>query len=231
MNAISSDTLSSLGITQAGQKTTQQVVDDKAGEQKDKLGQADFLLMMTEQLKNQDPLNPMDNGAFLAQLAQISTVQGLGDLNKKADQFLGSVDSDQAMRGAALIGHKVSVPGSGLALSGQGEVSGAVQANAKGPVSIVIQDSNGLPVRSLRLPDGAGGARPFQWDGKDDLGAALPAGNYRFSATQAGADGAPVPLDTFTESTVESVSLGKEGARLNLSGAQSVLLSEVLRIS
>lgn len=229
MNAVSSDTLSSLGITQAGKKDKQ--VAEEAGAKKEKLGQADFLTMMTEQLKNQDPLNPMENGAFLAQLAQFSTVQGLGDLNKKADQFLGSMDSDQAMRGAALIGHKVAVPGSTLSLAAEGGGSGAIQVNAKGPINVVVQDANGVPVRSLSLADGAPGSRPFEWDGKDNAGNRLPAGDYKFAATQAGADGKPVALDTYTDATVESVSLGKQGATLNLSGAQTVQLKDVLRIS
>jgi flagellar basal-body rod modification protein FlgD len=229
MNAISNDTLSSLGISQAGQKEKHAAA--VAADKKDKLGQADFLVMMTEQLKNQNPLNPMDNGAFLAQLAQFSTVQGLGDLNKKADQFIGSMDSDKALRGAALIGHKVSVPGSTLSLAADGEVSGTAKATAKGPVSILIQDANGQQVRGLNLPDEGPGSRTFQWDGKDQAGNRLPQGSYTFIASQMGTDGKPFALDTFSDATVESVSLAKDGAKLNLSGAQSVQLKDVLQIS
>lgn len=231
MTAISVDALSSLGLTGAGKKTAieRQQADEKA--QKDKLGQADFLLMMTQQLKNQDPLNPMDNGAFLAQLAQISTVQGLGDLNKKADQFLSVNGTDQALRGAALIGRQVEVPGGALALGVDGSATASATATGKGPVTVVVQDGNGNPVRTLSLADGAAGPRRIEWDGKDAAGNRLPAGDYRFAASQAGPDGKPVALETYGSAKVESVSLDKDGAILNLAGGQSVPLSKVLRIS
>lgn len=231
MSAISMESLSSLGLTAASKKTAieRQQEADKA--QKDKLGQADFLKMMTQQLKNQDPLNPMDNGAFLAQLAQISTVQGLGDLNKKADQFLSVNGTDQALRGAALIGRQVEVPGGALALGADGNATASATATGKGPVTVVVQDAAGNPVRSLTLADGGPGPRPIEWDGKDAAGNRLPAGDYRFAATQAGADGKPVSLETYGNVKVESVSLDKDGATLNLAGGQSVPLSKVIRIS
>lgn len=230
MNAISMDALSSLGLTGAGKKSAaeRQQADDKA--QKDKLGQADFLLMMTQQLKNQDPLNPMDNGAFLAQLAQISTVQGLGELNKKADQFLSANGTDQALRGAALIGRQVEVPGGALALGAEGNAVASATATGKGPVTVVVQDGNGSPVRTLSLPDGNPGPRRIEWDGKDAAGNRLPAGDYRFAASQPGADGKPVSLETSGSAKVESVSLDKDGATLNLAGGQRLPLSKVLRI-
>ncbi len=230
MTAISMDALSKLGLTGKTTASEQKDIEDKARD--DKLGQADFLKMMTQQLKNQDPLNPMDNGAFLAQLAQISTVQGLSDLNKKADQFLGASNEEQALRGASLIGRQVEAPGSTLALGGDGStVAASVQATGTGPVSVTIQDATGAPVRTLSLTDGAAGPRKLEWDGKNSAGARLPAGNYKMVATQAGADGQPVALDTFTGVKVESVSLGKDGVTLNLAGGQSVQLSQVQRIS
>ena len=231
MTAISMDALSNLGLSGAGKKSAieRQQADDKA--QKDKLGQADFLLMMTQQLKNQDPLNPMDNGAFLAQLAQISTVQGLGDLNKKADQFLGANGTDQALRGAALIGRQVEVPGGALTLSADGSATASATAVGPGPVTVAVQDGNGNPVRTLTLADGAAGPRRIEWDGKDAAGNRLPAGDYRFAASQVGADGKPVALDTLGNARVESVSLDKDGATLNLVGGKNVPLAKVLRIS
>jgi flagellar basal-body rod modification protein FlgD len=231
MTAISSETLSSLGLTPAGTKDVAQKKQSEDTAQKDKLGQADFLLMMTQQLKNQDPVNPMDNGAFLAQLAQISTVQGLGELNKKADQFLGSTSTDQALRGAALIGRQVEVPGNALTLGADGDASASINVTGKGPVSVVVQDANGVPVRTLSLPAGASGSQQLRWDGRDDAGNRLPAGSYAFAASQVGGDGKPVTLDGTSNVTVESVSLGKDGVTLNLPGGQTVQLSQVQRIS
>lgn len=231
MNTISKQSLSSLGLSSSGKNSVieRQQAEEKA--QKDKLGQADFLLMMTQQLKNQDPLNPMDNGAFLAQLAQISTVQGLGDLNKKADQFLGTSNADQALRGAALIGRRVEVPGGSLELGADGGAQASATATDNGPVTVTVQDAGGNPVRTLTLADGAAGPRRVEWDGKDAAGNRLPAGDYRFAASQIGADGKPTTLATHGTAKVQSISLDKDGATLNLVGGKSVPLAEVLRIS
>ena len=102
MSTIANDIYSSLGLAGAANATT----DRKA----ESLGQADFLLLMTEQLKHQDPLNPMDNSAFLGQLAQFSTVQGLQELNGTVSGFDDAMATDQLLRGAAMIGRDVLLP-------------------------------------------------------------------------------------------------------------------------
>ncbi len=71
---------------------------------------------MTEQLQHQDPLKPMDNTQMVAQMAQMSTVQGITDLNKTVKGFQESMASDQVLRGAALVGHQVLVPSEKLVL-------------------------------------------------------------------------------------------------------------------
>jgi flagellar basal-body rod modification protein FlgD len=231
MNTISNDTLASLGLTANSKKSVgeQQQADEKA--QKDKLGQADFLMMMTQQLKNQDPLNPMENGAFLAQLAQISTVQEVSDLNKKADAMMLANGSNQAFRGAELIGRQVQIPGSTLTLTSTGKVSASIEVSGSGPVEVAIQDANGNPVRAFSLPGSPSGPRQFDWDGKDAYGNRLASGSYRIVANQIGADDKPVALKTSTNAVVESVSLDKNGATLNLPGGQEVPLDQVKRIS
>lgn len=231
MSAISMDALASLGVTAAGQKNALERRQDDTQAREDKLGQADFLLMMTQQLKNQDPLNPMDNGAFLAQLAQISTVQGLGDLNKKADQFLTVSGSDQALRGAALIGRQVEAPTSNLRLDNQGNAVATVQASGEGAAEVTIRDAAGAVLRTLALPGSGPGPRPLEWDGRDAAGNRLPPGDYRIAASQTGTDGTSQPLQTYGQVLVESVSLDKDGATLNLAGGQRVPLAKVLRIS
>ena len=67
---------------------------------KSDLTQADFLRLMTEQLKNQDPLKPLSNAEFVSQMAQMSTAQGVGDLETAIDNMATSFNNDQALRGA-----------------------------------------------------------------------------------------------------------------------------------
>ena len=120
MSSIASDIYSSLGLSgAAGSSTTKK---------EESLGQADFLRLMTEQLQHQDPLKPMENSAFLGQLAQFSTVQGIQDLNTQVGNFSTALGNDQVLRGASLVGHQVLVPSSKMALGTDGGVSGAVAA-------------------------------------------------------------------------------------------------------
>src|SRR5699024_3114867 len=73
------------------------------------LGQADFLRLMTEQLKNQDPLKPLDNNQFLGQLAQFSTVQGIDDMQSAMGSMASVMESDQTLRAASLVGREALV--------------------------------------------------------------------------------------------------------------------------
>src|SRR6476619_7844041 len=81
------------------------------------LGQADFLRLMTEQLKNQDPLKPLDNAQFLGQLAQFSTVQGIDSMQGAMNSMASVMENDQALRAAALVGHDALVNADSLTLA------------------------------------------------------------------------------------------------------------------
>ncbi len=120
-----------------------------ATKKKNTLDQADFLRLMTEQLQHQDPLKPMDNTQMVAQMAQMSTVQGITDLNKTVKGFQESMASDQVLRGAALVGHQVLVPSEKLVLEKEGNVEGTVAAPSAGIITVDITDATGAKVTSL----------------------------------------------------------------------------------
>src|SRR6478735_4235489 len=82
---------------------------DNSSSKKGSLGQTDFLRLMTEQFKNQDPLKPLDNAQFLGQLAQFSTVQGIDKMQGAMDAVASVMESDQALRAASLVGHDALV--------------------------------------------------------------------------------------------------------------------------
>jgi flagellar basal-body rod modification protein FlgD len=77
----------------------------------DKLGQSDFLKLMTTQLQNQDPFAPMDNGDFIAQMAQFSTVTGIQDMNASLGKLVEEFDQARIATASNLLGHSVLVPG------------------------------------------------------------------------------------------------------------------------
>ncbi len=200
-----------------------------ANKKKDSLGQAEFMRLMTEQLKHQDPLKPLSNSEFIGQLAQMSTVQGISDLNTTMTGFTSALTGDQVLKGASLVGHAVLVPSEKIALGGDGGASGVVMAPSAGKVKIEISDDSGVVVQTLEI-DAAKGETAFNWDGTTASGARAAAGAYSIKATHTDAGGTASALNTYVDSTVDSVTIGSDGLYLNLPGLGTAPLDYVLRI-
>lgn len=201
------------------------------GKNKSTLDQADFLRLMTEQLQHQDPLKPMDNTQMVSQMAQLSQVQGINDLNSTVKGFQESMSSDQVLRGAALVGHDVLVPSTKWQLETEGEVSGMVAAPGAGFVTVDITDANGIKVNTLSVEAKASGELTFDWDGKDASGNRLDPGSYSIAATHTDTSGAQTKVNTYVEAPVESVTVGSDGLYLNLKGLGTAPIDYVLRVS
>ncbi|CAD0331604.1 flagellar hook capping FlgD N-terminal domain-containing protein [Xanthomonas hortorum] len=223
MSTIGSDLYASLGLSTSSAASTKK--------KEESLGQADFLKLMTEQLQHQDPLKPMENSAFLGQLAQFSTVQGIGDLNTKVGNFSDSMNSDQVLKGAALVGHNVLVPSAQVAIDTTNSAKGVVAATAAGTVNFEITDANGTFVKQLSVPSSAAGEVSFAWDGTDANGNRMAAGKYGVTATQTDTAGAKSKLATYVDAPVDSVTIGSDGLYLNLTGLGTSPLANVLRVS
>lgn len=199
------------------------------GARKTQLGQADFLRLMTEQLKNQDPLKPLEGTQMLGQLAQFSTVQGIDNMQNALGAVASVMESDQTLRAAALVGHDALVEAGTLDLKAGAGVKGEVVATRGGPIQIEIVDASGQVVR--RMPAQAGGAGPvtYAWDGKTGAGAEAPAGRYTVRATS-GSGSDTESLAVRVAARVDSVSIEPNGLTLNLAGLGSHPLSAVRRI-
>ena len=117
MPTISSDIYQDLGLSQPAQ------VKNPQGE----LGQEAFLELMTTQLRNQDPFEPMDNGEFLGQLASFGTVSGIEDLKTEIQKLAGSLTSNQTLQAAGMVGHEVLIPGTHAQLTSGGSIRAAVE--------------------------------------------------------------------------------------------------------
>lgn len=197
------------------------------------LGENDFLTMMMAQLKNQDPLNPMDNTAFVAQLAQFSQVSGIQNLNTTMTSLSQNMTSNQALQASSLIGKQVYVPTSTAVYGGTGSLSGQITVpQATSAVNVAISDSNGNVVKNMTLGSQAAGTTPFTWDGTDNLGNQVSAGNYTVAVT-APIAGKSTQLATTLPANVNSVSFtGSGGAvQLNLQGLGTVALTSVQQIA
>ncbi len=191
--------------------------------------QDQFLKLLTTQLQNQDPLNPMDNAQMTSQLAQISTVDGITQLNATLQSLVNNSTQSQTLQAASLVGHSVLVPGGSMSLSqGQG-VAGVDLAGPADDVVATIKDSNGLTVRTLDLGALGSGTHTYAWDGKSDSGAAAADGAYSvsFAAKQGGTAVTATALEL---DQVTSVAQSGTTVNLNVGAKGMVTLADVKQI-
>lgn len=199
----------------------------------DELGKDQFLQLLVAQLNNQDPLSPQENGEFIAQLAQFSTLEGIENLNSTMESLLGSYQSSQALQASSLVGRSVTVPTSRSMVDTAAGMTGELVLNRPSDhVSVSVYDDSGSLVTNLNMGAQEAGLHKFTWDGTDDNGNVLPPGRYKFEAN-AVLEGENRQLATLLPANVDSVSLGmgkNGGMVLNLSGLGSIELSDVFSI-
>ncbi|MFK4753685.1 flagellar hook assembly protein FlgD [Oceanobacter antarcticus] len=131
------------------------------------LGQDAFLELMVAQLNNQNPLDPMDNQAFVAQLAQFSAVEGIDKLNTTSESMMSEFSSYSALQASSLVGQSVIVDGNqnGLLLSG-GVVSGYTEIpDSASNLTLSIRDSSGQLLEQYPLGNHSDGPVSVRWDG------------------------------------------------------------------
>ena len=149
---------------------------------------ARFLTLLTTQLKNQDPLSPMENAEVTSQLAQMSTVDGIERLNKMFQSFVDNQSASDSMQAAALVGRGVLVEGKKLSLTESGAIGGFELDAPADKVVLSIKDASGLEVKQIQLDNVEAGSQNFIWDGTANDGAQAAQGVYtiEMSATMEG---------------------------------------------
>ena len=202
-----------------------------------------FLTLLTTQLQNQDPTNPMDNSQLTTQIAQLSTVSGIEQLNTTVSSLMAGLQANQTMQAASMIGHSVLAPGSNIQLvssdtknddgtttTTHNAVFGTQLAANADDVKVTIRDSKGNVVDSIDLGKQSAGTVPIIWDGTTSDGTTVaPDGTYTFEIA-ATANGAAVQSTNLAFGTVSSVTNGATGAKLNVSNIGSINLSDVVQI-
>jgi flagellar basal-body rod modification protein FlgD len=188
-----------------------------------------FLKLLVTQMKNQDPLNPMDNAQVTSQMAQLSTVTGIDKLNVTLQALSDSMVSSQSLQAATMIGHGVLVPGNGVDLSAGNGYGGIDLAQSVDKVDIAVYDQAGALVRNIQLGAQPVGVVNWQWDGRNNSGASVADGSYTFTvnATQAGNAVASTALQF---GMVNSVTQGKQGVALRVGQMDGIALSQVRQI-
>ena len=188
-----------------------------------------FLRLLTTQLRNQDPLNPMDNAQMTSQLAQMSTVSGIEKLNTTMNSLVESFGASQSMQAASMIGKSVLVPGTQLALSKGLAYGGVNLSEGVDQLKIEIMDSKGKVLQTQDLGAQKAGVVNFAWDGKDDAGVVAPDGAYKISV-QALRGGEKVKADALQVGTVSALVRSGGGFLLDLGALGRVDLNAVQQI-
>ncbi|VVM63883.1 Basal-body rod modification protein FlgD [Pseudomonas fluorescens] len=199
---------------------------------KKELGKDAFLQLLVTQLKNQNPLEPQDNGEFVAQLAQFSSLEGITTLNDTVSGIAGNYNSSQALQASSLVGRSVIAPGDKAVVDTSKSLNGTVAVPVSlDAVTLKITNSDGKVIRTIDMGSQSAGNASFIWDGKTDAGEVAPAGTYTFAAT-ANIDNKATSLITNLPATVSSVTISQTGGELmlNLAGLGSIALSKVQTI-
>ena len=188
-----------------------------------------FLKLLTTQLKNQDPLNPMDNAQMTSQLAQISTVDGIEKLNATLQKLVANSVDGEAMQAANLVGRQVMIAGSGLQLGDNGAAGGVELAAAADQVLVTIKDPNGLVMKTIDLGNLEAGIHNFTWDGTTDAGAQAVNGGYSVAvAARRGTE--KVTASALQLTGVTNINRITQGVTLNLGSLGLVTLSDLKQI-
>jgi len=200
-----------------------------------------FMTLLVTQLKNQDPLNPLDNAQVTSQLAQLQTVTGVNKLNETLNTLKASYQSSEAMQATNLIGHGVLVEGNNITLSGSKAIMGVELAGDVDSLQVVISDKNGKEVQTMDLGKQKAGVIPLAWDGVPDATkldsngkpVTLADGEYSFQvvATRGGDKVAMNDAKALAFDSVASVTTNSlDGVKLNLPSKGGVTLADIKQV-
>ena len=223
-------TLSGLGLTTPGLSTAATAATTANTSGSSTLTQADFLSLMTAQLQNQDPFNPVDNTQMIAQEAQISASAGISQLNDTMTALATKLGGTSASDALSYVGKTVLTAGNTAYARSSGGITGQVAlASDATDVQVTIADgTTGSVLKTLSLGAQKAGNATYDWDGTTDAGTA--AGNGPFTVTVAATNnGASVPSTSLVWAPVESVSLPSGGNPvLTVTGVGQVQLSSIV---
>ena len=203
-----------------------------ASTERDKVSQEAFLELMVTQLKNQDPMKPMENGEFLSQIAQFGTVSGINELQTSFGTLATALQSSQALQASTMVGRRVLIEHDKMIVNGTDPTKFALDLPVEASkVRVSIHDAAGSLVRRLELGPTKAGMGDVAWDGLDALGNQMPAGAYTLKA-EALIDGKAQAVTTLVRAPVESVTLPRTGEApvLNLSDYGAFKIDAIKRV-
>ncbi|MBI1264009.1 MAG: hypothetical protein GC187_04660 [Alphaproteobacteria bacterium] len=187
-----------------------------------------FLRLLTQQLQNQDPLNPMDSQEFVSQLVQFSSVEQQIAQTRSLDALLAMQNASAVMSAAGYVGRDVTLATDTSELTGgQAKWSYALDRNAQ-TTDLMVTDRNGRVVATLTGETGSG-RHDLVWDGRDMAGNPLPAGLYALEVVARDAQGERVDAAIRVSGRVTGVDLSGDEVRVEL-GALTAPFANVIGV-
>ena len=186
-----------------------------------------FLTLLTTQLKNQDPLSPLDTNQFTAQLVQFAQVEQQLKANTQLSTLVSLQQTAQNTAALNFVGQTVDVTGATTALT-NGKATWQMSVPKPATATITIKSATGQQVFSGNYSLNAG-TQPFTWDGKDASGLQWPDGSYTISVTAQDASGLPISVPTEIEAVVDSADLTQTPPVLSIAG-QDYTLDKIKRV-
>ena len=189
-----------------------------------------FMTLLITQLKNQDPLNPLDNAQVTSQLAQLQTVTGINKLNETIESLKSDYAASASLQATNLINHGVLAAGNSLQLASGKSLFGVELKNAVDTLQIDIKNASGKVVHSQTLQAVDAGTLPLAWDGKLEDGTTAPDGMYTV-AVAGTLGGKPAEgVQALTFGTVASVSTGAGGVKLNVPAIGQLTMNDIKQV-
>jgi flagellar basal-body rod modification protein FlgD len=190
----------------------------------DILGKDQFLKLLISQLQNQNPLEPMNDQEYVAQMAQFSSLEQLQNMNSSLSQnmqynMLLSQTINNTMA-TSLIGKKITADSDSVGVTSGSGADITFNSTGFAPTgTITITDGNGIVVRSLQVSNLQSGNNSIHWNGKDDLGNNVASGDYTYQVNLKNTDGQAVTVSNYRTGTVDSVKYVDGQAYLLVDGA------------
>jgi flagellar basal-body rod modification protein FlgD len=188
-----------------------------------------FLKMLTVQLQNQDPLNPMDNAQMTSQLAQLNMVDGVNKLNTTMGSLMSQMQAANFMNLSGSVGKTALAAGSDVYFTGQPVSMAAKMSDAVASLKATITDSNGQIVDTLDLGPASTGVTDFFWDGSDSQGNKVTTGPYKLQLSAKDLQGKDVTPTTYVGAQVASVGMEGSDLKAGLSDGRKVLANDILK--
>lgn len=211
------------------QTETTPVADDNDG----MLTQEDFFALLTQELANQDPTEPVDNNEMISQMTAFSTTDGVSQLNDSFTDFASSMTSSQALQASSLVGRSVLVEDNVFGMTEGEEVKGKIVTDTEASnVNIYVENIAGEIIQTVAVGNVGSDGATFTWDGQTSKGEEAAAGAYRFRIAGL-VDGQASELQAMTYRKVDSVTLASASGSilLNLNGGSSMDLADVVEVT